>query len=106
MLSGELLVEVRDVEVEVALAVEPEYLIECGRWHPPRARPAAPAVEEGVEAELLVLLLPAAHVTGRDAENLCRLYPGDLLGRGAQDDFLNFHGPLHGGLRVVSHGLN
>src|SRR4051812_47549431 len=43
---------------------------------------------------------------GADAQNLGGLYPGELLGDGAQDDFLYFHGPLHGGLRVEQHSEN
>jgi hypothetical protein len=63
----QLLVEVLHVEVEVLLAVEPQHLFEHGGGDPARASSAAPPVEEGVEAELLVLLLPPPHVARRDA---------------------------------------
>src|SRR5205085_3276707 len=67
VLGGELLVEVADVEVEVALAVEPQDLFEHAAGHAAGTSPTAPPVEEGVEAEALILLLPAAHVSGADA---------------------------------------
>src|SRR5215208_2022436 len=105
VLSGELLVEVADVEVEVALAIEAEHLFECGRGDAAGARPAAAAVEEGVEAETLVLLFPAPHVARAHAQNLGSLNPSNLLSRRTKDDFLYFHGPLHGGLRVIRQGL-
>src|SRR5215208_5147559 len=67
VLARQLLVEVADVEVEVLLPIEPQDFIEHRRGHAPRARLAASAVEEGVEAEPLILLLPAPHVAGAHA---------------------------------------
>jgi len=62
MHGGELLVEVADVEVEVLLAVEAQDFIEHRRGDAAGAGLAPPPVEEGVEAEELILLLPATHV--------------------------------------------
>lgn len=61
----------------------------------------ATAVEEGVEAEPLVLLLLPAYVTGHDPEDLGGLYPSDLLGSGSEDNFLHFHGPLQADFRRI-----
>src|SRR5437763_15054396 len=67
MFPRQLLMEVRDVEVEVALAVEAQDLFKHSSGHPARAGLAAPPVEQSMEAEALILLLPTAHVSGADA---------------------------------------
>src|SRR5438477_12833897 len=69
MFPRQLLMEVRDVEVEVALAVEAQDLFKHSTGHPARAGLAAPPVEQSMEAEALILLLPAPHVSAADAYN-------------------------------------
>src|SRR5215471_8662029 len=61
-----------------------------------------------VIAKLHVTLPPAPHRPIADADDLGGLPPRDLLCHCSQNDFLYFHRPLHGGLRVrvhASHGL-
>ncbi len=51
----------------------------------------------------LIAALPAPQLPITNADDLCRLPPGDLFGYGAQDHFLYFHRPLPGGFGASLH---
>src|SRR2546426_8369304 len=70
---------------------------------PVSAKLALPPVEQTVIAKLLVTLSPAPHLPITDADDLGRLPPRNLLRHGPQNHFLDFHRPLHRGLRVGNH---
>src|SRR5262245_59212814 len=93
--AGEL-VEVADVEALVAVAVEREQALHLGHGGGLGGGDAAAAIEQPVIASLLEPPAPAAHGAGAEAEDLGGMNPGELPSQGLQDDFLRFHGALHG----------
>src|SRR5207237_5113586 len=64
---------------------------------------ALPPVEQTIIAKRLVTLSPAPHLPITNADDLGRLPPRNLLRHGPQNHFLDFHRPLHRGLRVGNH---
>jgi len=98
----QLLVEVRDVAVEVAVPVQRQHLPHDGQRHPLGRRPLAASVEEAVIPPAFVADLPPAHLAVRESKDLSRLVPLQPSIDGAQDHLLDLHRPLHGGRGVLA----
>src|SRR5271165_115392 len=94
------------VQVEILLPVQLQYLLHFRQRHPFGRRLAPPPVIQTANPKFLIALPPAPHLPVADADDFCRLPPGDLPGDGSQNHFLYFHGPLHGGLAVRDHVLH
>ncbi len=98
MLFSEFLVKVAHIEIDVLLLIKAQDFFD-GFYGDALGRGlSTSAVEESIITMLLVALSPAAHLAATNADDLGSLPPGNLLGQRAQDNFLNFHHPLHGGL--------
>src|SRR5437667_10061663 len=103
MLVLQLLLEMPHVQIEIPIAVEPQHLLHSRHRHPFRRGLALPPVEQTIIAKRLVTLSPAPHLPITNADDLGRLPPRNLLRHGPQNHFLDFHRPLHRGLRVREH---
>src|SRR6202051_2464675 len=100
MLVPQLLVEVPHVQIGIAVAVQPQYLLHQGQRNPLRRRLPTPPIKQSDITERLVTLAPAPHVPIADADDLRCLSPRDLLCHGPPNHFLYFYSPPHRGLRV------
>jgi hypothetical protein len=99
---GEL-TEVPHVEAEMALAVQAQDPLQFVDGHPPQGGELPAAIEQPVIAVVLVAPPQPAHRTGAHAQDLGYRPPRALPTQGSQDNFLHFHGPLHG-RRGIRHG--
>ncbi len=108
VLAGQLLVKMRQVQIEILLPIELQHPLHHRHRNPLRRRLASSPVKQPPKPAFLVALSPAPHVPIADADNFRRLIPGNLLRHRLQNHFLYFHRPLHRGPRVrfhASHGL-
>ena len=103
MSLSELLVEVLDVKVEVALAVEVQDNLGLLEGDALGAGVLPAAVEEAVIAAGFPAVFPTPHGAVGDAEDFGGLNPVNLSGHGFEDHLTNLHGPLHGGDGVMFH---
>src|SRR5437899_9607976 len=93
MLIAELLMKMPHVQIVIAVAIQPQYLLHQRQRHPLRRRLPTPPIKQSVIAELFVTFAPAPHVPVADADDLRCLPPRDLLRHGPQNHFLYFHRP-------------
>lgn len=91
MLGGELLPEVLDAEVRVALAFECTHLFERGERDALAAQRAPALIDHGLIPAPFELPLEAAHLAVTDPADLRGLDPGDLLGNRPHQYFVFGH---------------
>ena len=106
VLGRQLLVKVAHVQVEILLPVQLQHLLHFRQRHPLGRRLAPPPVIQTANPELLVALPPAPHLPVADANDFCRLPPGNRSGNRSQNHFFYFHRPLHRGLGLRDHALH
>src|SRR5574342_783591 len=96
-------VEVADVPAREALAIETQEALDLGRRRFAARGAQTAAIIERDAPPGLVARSPAPHAARVEAEDVGGLQPRDRPTQGAQDHFLDLHGPLHGG-RGKHHG--
>src|SRR5574342_1004110 len=96
-------VEVADVPAREALAIETQEALDLGRRRVAARGAQTAAIIERDAPPGLVARSPAPHAARVEAEDVGGLQPRDRPTQGAQDHFLDLHGPLHGG-RGKHHG--
>jgi hypothetical protein len=84
VLLAQLLVEMQHAEIEVLLLIQRQNALGCFQGNPMDAPLPAPLIKQSVVPEFLVSLLHPAHRPVRDAGDLRRRHPGDLLRQGLQ----------------------
>src|SRR5438445_13598618 len=102
MLIAELLMKMPHVQIVIAVAIQPQYLLHQRQGHPLRSMLPTPPIKQSVIAELFVTFAPAPHVTVADSDDLRCLPPPSLPRPTPRNHFLYFHRPLHPGLRITS----
>ena len=103
VLFAELFVEVTHAEIEILFTIPAQHLLSDHPGHALGAGASLTAIQQAIEAAVAVALQHPAQMARAHAQDPRGLPKGDLPADCSQDNFLHFHSPLPGLLRIARH---